>query len=57
MIEFAVAGLTEPVSATVPWLSISILLPIVGALLVPFHAGVNLALRERAWREGRKETL
>lgn len=36
MIEFAVAGLTEPVSATVPWLSISILLPIIGALLVPF---------------------
>ena len=36
MIEFAVAGLTEPVNATVPWLSLSILFPIVGALLVPF---------------------
>ena len=36
MIEFAVAGLTEPVNATVPWLSLAILFPIVGALLVPF---------------------
>ena len=35
MFEFAVAGLGEPVQATVPWLSLSILVPIVGALLVP----------------------
>ena len=36
VIEFAVAGLTEPVNATVPWLSLAILFPIVGSLLVPF---------------------
>tara|TARA_B100002051_G_scaffold263914_1_gene288116 strand:+ start:1816 stop:3453 length:1638 start_codon:yes stop_codon:yes gene_type:complete len=36
VIEFAVAGLTEPVNATVPWLSLAILFPIVGALVVPF---------------------
>ena len=36
MIEFAVAGISDPVQASVPWLSLSILLPIVGALLVPF---------------------
>ena len=36
MIEFAVAGLIEPVNATVPWLSLASLFPIVGALLVPF---------------------
>ena len=36
MIEFAVAGLTEPVHASVPWLSLAILFPIVGALIVPF---------------------
>ena len=36
VIEFAVAGLTEPVNATVPWLSLAILVPIVGSLLVPF---------------------
>ena len=36
MIEFAVAGLSDPVQATVPWLSLSILVPIVGALLIPF---------------------
>ena len=35
MFEFAVAGLNDPVQATVPWLSLSILVPIVGALLVP----------------------
>ena len=35
MFEFAVAGLSDPVQATVPWLSLSILVPIVGALLVP----------------------
>ena len=35
MFEFAVAGVSEPVQATVPWLSLSILVPIVGALLVP----------------------
>ena len=36
MIEFAVAGLSDPVQATVPWLSLSILVPIGGALLIPF---------------------
>ena len=36
MIEFAVAGASDPIAATVPWLSLSILVPIVGALLVPF---------------------
>ena len=36
MIEFAVAGPVEPVNATVPWLSLAILFPIVGSLLVPF---------------------
>ena len=36
VIEFAVAGVSDPVNATVPWLSLSILFPIVGALLVPF---------------------
>ena len=36
MIEFAVAGASAPIAATVPWLSLSILVPIVGALLVPF---------------------
>ena len=36
MIEFAVAGVADPVNATVPWLSLSILFPIVGSLLVPF---------------------
>ena len=35
MFEFAVAGVSDPVQATVPWLSLSILVPIVGALLVP----------------------
>ena len=35
MFEFAVAGLSDPVQATVPWLSLSILVPIVGALLIP----------------------
>ena len=35
MFEFAVAGISDPVQATVPWLSLSILVPIVGALLVP----------------------
>jgi hypothetical protein len=36
VIEFAVAGLSDPVQATVPWLSLSILVPIGGALLIPF---------------------
>ena len=36
MIEFAVAGTGDPIPASVPWLSLSILVPIVGALLVPF---------------------
>lgn len=36
MIEFAVAGLTEPVYATFPWLTLAILFPIVGAFLIPF---------------------
>ena len=36
VIDFAVAGLSDPIPATVPWLSLSILVPIVGALLVPF---------------------
>ena len=35
MIEFAVAGTSDPIPATFPWLSLSILVPIVGALLVP----------------------
>ena len=35
MIEFAVAGTGDPIPAAVPWLSLSILVPIVGALLVP----------------------
>ena len=35
MFELAVAGLSDPVQASVPWLSLSILVPIVGALLVP----------------------
>ena len=39
MIEFAVAGASGPIAATVPWLSLSILVPIVGALLVPFIPG------------------
>ena len=36
VIDFAVTGLSDPIPATVPWLSLSILVPIVGALLVPF---------------------
>ena len=36
MIEFAVAGMSDPIQASVPWLSLSILVPIVGSLLVPF---------------------
>ena len=35
MIEFAVAGTSDPIPASLPWLSLSILVPIVGALLVP----------------------
>ena len=33
VIEFAVAGMSDPIQASVPWLSLSILVPIVGSLL------------------------